>query len=376
MDNLPMGTTASGSKPCSQTDPGGARALASPADLAENYPLGECGADLIAQSRRDIAAALAGDDDRLVVVVGPCSIHDPDAALDYARRLAHEAWASAADLIVVMRVYLEKPRTVAGWKGLTNDPGLDGSFDVNEGLRRARELLLEVTRLGLPCATEFLDTLIGPYYSDLVSWGVIGARTVESQVHRELASGLSMPVGFKNRTDGDVRVAVDAIRAARLAHHVPGITPRGEPVVIGTSGNLRTHVVLRGGTRGPNFSASNVSAVLDLLRGHGLPPHVMVDCGHANSGKDPSRQPVVASSLAARVRDGDRAIAGIMLESNLVAGSQEASAKPLVYGQSITDACLSWNATVPVLDELAAAVKARRRLTSYSSSGTLEQVSP
>jgi 3-deoxy-7-phosphoheptulonate synthase len=340
------------------------------------HPVDERGAGLIAQARLDIAAAFAGDDDRLVVVVGPCSIHDPVAALDYAERLAQVAWARSDDLIVVMRVYLEKPRTVAGWKGLTNDPGLDGSFDVNEGLRCARELLLEITRLGLPCATEFLDTLLGPFYSDLVSWGAIGARTVESQVHRELASGLPMPVGFKNRTDGDVTVAVDAIRTARLPHHIPAITAHGNPAVIGTSGNVRTHVVLRGGTRGPNFSAPSVAAAVELLRWHGLPPHVMVDCGHANSGKDPSRQPVIASSLAARVGADDRAIVGVMLESNLVAGSQDASARPLVYGQSITDACLSWKATVPVLDELAAAVKTRRRLRSLSPSGALEKVYP
>jgi 3-deoxy-7-phosphoheptulonate synthase len=348
----------------------------SPAALAERYPLDRRGAELVAARRREIAAALAGDDDRLVVVVGPCSIHDPVAALDYAERLAEVAWAHADDLIVVMRVYVEKPRTVAGWKGLTNDPGLDGSFDVNEGLRCARELLLEVTRLGLPSATEFLGTLVGPFYSDLVSLGMIGARTVESQVHRELASGLPMPVGFKNRTDGDVNVAVDAIRAARLPHHIPALTPGGSPAVIGTSGNNRTHVVLRGGTRGPNFSSADVAAALGLLRRYGLPPHVMVDCGHANSGKDPSRQPVVASCLAARVREGDRAISGVMLESNLTGGSQEASARPLVYGQSITDACMSWKATVPVLDELALAAKARRRLKSCFPSGALEQVSP
>ena len=370
-----MGPSASPSFPCNPARDSGVRALASPAALAEKHPLDERGAGLISERRREIAAALAGDDDRLVVVVGPCSIHDPKAALDYAERLADVAWTHADDLIVVMRVYLEKPRTVAGWKGLTNDPGLDGSFDVNEGLRCARELLLEVTRLGLPAATEFLDTLIGPFYSDLVSWGVIGARTVESQIHRELASGLPMPVGFKNRTDGDVKVAVDAIRAARLPHHIPALAPSGNPAVIGTSGNLRTHVVLRGGTRGPNFSAADVAAALHLLCRHGLPPHVMVDCGHANSGKDPSRQPDIASSLAARVRSGDRAIVGVMLESNLVAGSQEASARPLVYGQSITDPCLSWKATIPVLGELARAVKTRRRLWKCSRSGALEQVS-
>ena len=343
------------------TLPGFTTPLVSPGALADLYPLDEVVAGLVADKRREISDAFAGNDDRLVVVVGPCSIHDPLAALDYAGRLAQVAWSHADDLLVVMRVYLEKPRTVAGWKGLINDPRLDQSFDINQGLRTARELLSEVGRLGLPAGAEFLDTMLGPFYADLVSWGVIGARTVESQVHREFVSGLSLPVGFKNRTDGDVKVAVDAIRAARFPHWFPSITAQGTPAVRGTSGNDRTHLVLRGGTQGPNFSAADMRHAIELLRGHGLPLHVMVDCGHANSGKDPLQQPAVAASLAERIRAGDRSIAGVMIESNLVAGSQEVTRRPLVYGQSVTDGCLSWRATVPVLDALASAVSERRR---------------
>ena len=350
------------------------RPLAAPAALAEQYPLNEADAGFVAGRRREIAAAFAGSDDRLVVVVGPCSIHDPVAALDYAGRLADVAWSHADDLIVVMRVYLEKPRTVAGWKGLINDPKLDGSFDINEGLRCARELLLDVTRLGLPAGTEFLDTMFGQFYADLVSWGVIGARTVESQIHRELASGLSMPVGFKNRTDGDVKVAIDAIRAAHNPHWFPTLTRDGVPAVMGTSGNDQTHLVLRGGTRGPNDSAGDVREALDLLRRHGLPPYVMVDCSHANSGKDPDRQARIASALADRIRGGDRSIAGVMMESNLVSGAQDVCRRPLTYGQSVTDGCLSWKATVPILGDLAMAVRARRQLRSGPRVGAMVPV--
>jgi 3-deoxy-7-phosphoheptulonate synthase len=322
---------------------------------------------LVARARREIADVFAGRDDRLVIVVGPCSIHDPAAALDYAERLAGVAAAHADDLLVVMRVYFEKPRTVAGWKGFVNDPRLDGSFEIDEGLNRARELLVEISRLGLAAGTEFLDTILGQFYKDLISWGVIGARTVESQVHRELASGLSMPVGFKNRTDGDVMVAVDAVRAARSAHRFPMLARDGTPTVKVSSGNDQSHIILRGGTAGPNFGAADVRAALAILVKHGLPPHLMVDCNHANSGKDPTMQPAVASALAARLRAGERAIAGVMLESNLVGGAQNLARKPLVYGQSITDGCLAWDATVPVLDELGLAVRARRQRGRISS---------
>jgi 3-deoxy-7-phosphoheptulonate synthase len=339
-----------------------AKQLPAPAALEERYPLDDEGAEHVAKTRREIAAIFAGLDDRLVVVVGPCSVHDPAAALDYADRLAGAALTHAGDLLVVMRVYFEKPRTVAGWKGFVNDTRLDGSFEINEGLYRARELLVEITRLGLAAGTEFLDTILGQFYADLVSWGVIGARTVESQIHRELASGLSMPVGFKNRTDGNYLVAVDAVRAARSAHRFPVLDRDGTPTTKVSSGNDSTHIVLRGGTGGPNFSATDVRSAATVLRKHGLSPHLMVDCSHANSGKDPTRQPTVASALAAQIRAGERAIAGVMLESNLVGGAQSLAKKPLVYGQSITDGCLAWEATVPVLAELALAVRARRQL--------------
>jgi 3-deoxy-7-phosphoheptulonate synthase len=259
-----------------------------------------------------------------------------------------------------MRVYFEKPRTVVGWKGLINDPFLDDSFQINTGLRIARRLMCDVVERGLPVATEFLDTTLGQYYADLVSWGAIGARTVESQVHRELASGLSMPVGFKNRTDGDVRVAVDAIRSARHPHWFPSLTREGAPAVLGTAGNEHGHLVLRGGAAGPNFSPEHVAAAAELLRANELPPYLMIDCSHANSAKDPARQRVVAAEIAAQVANGSRTIVAAMLESNLVGGAQDYRAKPLVPGRSITDACLAWEQTLPALDELAVAVRRRR----------------
>jgi 3-deoxy-7-phosphoheptulonate synthase len=338
-----------------------AKPLIAPAVLAEDLPLPERSAELVARSRREIAALLRGEDPRLLVVVGPCSIHDPLAALEYATKLKTAADRLADDLLVVMRVYFEKPRTVTGWKGLINDPGLDGSFQINRGLRLARELLLDVLDLGLPTGTEFLDTTLGQYYADAVSWGAIGARTVESQVHRELASGLSMPVGFKNRTDGDVRVAVDAIRSAAEPHWFPSLTREGTPAVMGTAGNRDTHLVLRGGTGGPNHGAAEVAAATALLRAHSLPERVMIDCSHANSGKDPARQPAVAAELAARLAAGEAALAAVMLESHLLGGSQSLDTRPLVPGRSVTDACLAWEDTVPVLETLARAVHTRRQ---------------
>jgi 3-deoxy-7-phosphoheptulonate synthase len=334
--------------------------LIAPAVLEEELPLSESAAALVAMTRREVAAILAGSDARHLVVVGPCSIHDPAAALDYAQRLREVVPLYARELLLVMRVYFEKPRTVVGWKGLINDPFLDGSFQINTGLRLARKLMRDVVELGLPVATEFLDTTLGQYYADLVSWGAIGARTVESQIHRELASGLSMPVGFKNRTDGNVQVAIDAIRSARHPHWFPSLTREGAPAVMGTAGNEHAHLVLRGGSAGPNYAAAEVRGAAELLRKNGLPPHVMVDCSHANSGKDPARQPLVAAELAAQIASGDRAIVATMLESNLLAGTQDYQARPLVYGRSITDACLSWEQTLPVLATLADAVRARR----------------
>lgn len=338
--------------------------LLPPATLETELPLPDDGAELIAASRQAIARILTGADDRLLVVVGPCSIHDPAAAVDYAERLRAVAARHAGDLFVAMRVYFEKPRTVTGWKGLINDPDRDGRYEINHGLRLARRLMLDVTALGLPIGTEFLDTTLGQFYADLVSWGAIGARTVESQVHRELASGLSMLVGFKNRTDGDVQVAVDAIRSARQPHWFPSLTREGVPAVMGTTGNEHGHLVLRGGSRGPNSSAAHVREATALLQKHQLPPHVMVDCSHANSGKDPQRQPQVVADLAARMAAGEQAIAAVMIESNLVGGTQDYRADPLIYGRSVTDGCLAWEETLPLLDQLANAVRLRRTSTT------------
>ena len=305
-----------------------------------------------------------GLDDRLLVVVGPCSVHDPEAALEYAARLAPLATELAHSLYVVMRVYFEKPRTTLGWKGLINDPRLDGSFRVNEGLRTARRLVIGILDLGLPVGCEFLDPIIPQYLADTVSWGAIGARTAESQVHRQLASGLSMPVGIKNSTDGDVRAAVDGVRAAAASHVFTGVNEHGVAAIVATTGNPDCHVVLRGGREGPNFDGPSVARALDLLQRSGLGERLMVDASHANSRGDHTRQPVVARDVADRLAAGDAGMVAVMLESFLVAGRQDLAlgdAGALVYGQSITDACMDWPATVDVLHRLAAAVEARRR---------------
>lgn len=340
-----------------------ARPLLSPAILEEDLPLSEAGANLVRSARRAIGDILAGRDDRLIAIVGPCSIHDPAAALDYAKKLKPLADRFAPDLLVLMRVYFEKPRTTVGWKGLINDPRLDGTYQVNTGLRLARQLMLDVNAAGLAIATEFLDTTLGQYYADLVSWAAIGARTTESQIHRELASGLSMPVGFKNRTDGDLQVAVDAIVSARHAHCFPSLTREGAPAVLETTGNPECHLVLRGGNRtGPNFSRESIRQAATMLEKSGSLPAVLVDCSHGNSGKKHEQQIAVADDLAAQVSAGERAIIGFMVESNLVAGAQkyDPATKP-VYGQSITDACLGFDETIPALEKLAAAVVARRK---------------
>jgi 3-deoxy-7-phosphoheptulonate synthase len=336
------------------------RPLVAPAVLEEAIPLDDAGSARIAAARAAIAAIMSGRDDRLLVVVGPCSIHDPSAALEYASLLRPIAARHGGELLVAMRVYFEKPRTVVGWKGLINDPDLDGTFDINKGLRTARRLMADITALGLPISTEFLDTTLGQYFADLVSWGAIGARTVESQVHRELASGLSMPVGFKNRTDGDVQVAVDAIRSARHPHWFPSLTRDGAPACMQTTGNVDTHLVLRGGTRGPNYSAAAVRSAVRLLVKNKLPPFVMVDCSHANSEKNPGRQATIAAGLALRISRGERSVAGVMVESNLLGGSQDYRKVPLVRGRSVTDACLPWKRTLPLFSRLAEAVAARR----------------
>ena len=337
--------------------------LVSPQELLGELPLGDERARVVMHGRTGTHAVMDGQDDRLLVVVGPCSVHDPVATLEYARRLAELASGLRRDVLVTMRVYFEKPRTTTGWKGLINDPHLDGSGDVNLGLRTARNLLLEVLALGLPVGCEFLDPIIPQYISDAVSWGAIGARTVESQTHRQLGSGLSMPVGFKNRTDGDVQVAVDAVRAAAVPHAFTGIDMNGTPAIVYTHGNRDCHVILRGGSDGPNFQSEAVGQTIELLRRAGLPERVMIDLSHANSGKDAARQPEVAANVAEQIRGGNRAIVGAMLESFLSFGRQEfdpARPGPLRYGQSITDACLDWERTVGVLEGLAEAVRDRR----------------
>ncbi len=335
--------------------------LISPAILMEELPASDAATDLVWSSREQIARILSGDDDRLLVIVGPCSVHDTDAGLDYARRLAKVARQFEGELHVVMRVYFEKPRTTVGWKGLINDPDLDGSFRINQGLRRARQFLLDVIDAGLPAGTEFLDPISPQFIADLVAWGAIGARTSESQVHRELSSGLSMPVGFKNGTDGSVQLAIDAIRSASNPHHFLSVTKLGGAAIFATTGNKDCHVILRGGTNGPNYSADDVAKVVADLESAGLRGHVMIDCSHANSGKNHEQQPVVVSDVAGQLGDGSRAIVGVMLESFLVDGNQNhETQKELVYGQSITDKCMSWERTEPLFTELAEAVRKRR----------------
>ncbi|MBN2705273.1 MAG: 3-deoxy-7-phosphoheptulonate synthase [Deltaproteobacteria bacterium] len=341
------------------------RHLSPPAVLLNKYPLSEAGARFILKSRLEIAGILAGKDERLLVVAGPCSIHDPVAALDYGRRLRELAELHREALLVVMRVYFEKPRTVVGWKGLINDPGVDGSFAINEGLEMARRLLLELNAQEMPAATEFLDTIIGQFIADLISWGAVGARTTESQIHRDLASGLSMPVGFKNGTDGDVQVAIDAVRAARTPQWFPSITREGVAAILATKGNDWGHIVLRGGSKsGPNYQAAAVGSAVAALKGSGLPPYLMIDCSHGNSCKDHLRQIEVARDIAAQISAGNRNICGVMLESCLVEGRQDYKDKSTArYGQSITDACLSIEQTAGLLKELAAAVMCRRQLS-------------
>jgi 3-deoxy-7-phosphoheptulonate synthase len=336
------------------------RPLISPAVLLEELPVTPAVEALVETTRERIAAVLEGADDRLVAIVGPCSIHDHDAAVEYAGRLKALAGELAGELIVVMRVYFEKPRTTVGWKGYINDPRLDGSFRINEGLRRARELLCQINGLGLPTGTEFLDLLTPQYVSDLIAWGAIGARTTESQSHRQLASGLSCPVGFKNGTDGGVQVAADALLAARASHAFMGMTKMGVAAIFETRGNVHAHVILRGG-REPNHDAASVEAACAVLRQVGLREQVMVDCSHANARKNPRRQIEVAADLAAQMAYGERRLVGVMVESHLREGRQDLVAgRPLQPGVSITDACLGWDDTVPLLRSLAAAVRRRR----------------
>ena len=343
------------------------RPLITPALLQEWLPVSESAEQLIATSRAAISNILHGRDDRLLTIIGPCSIHDHDQALDYARRLKEVADVHGADLLIVMRVYFEKPRTTIGWKGYINDPHLDGSFAINDGLEMARKLMLDVLDLGLPIGTEFLDLLSPQFISDLVSWGAIGARTTESQSHRQLASGLSCPVGFKNGTDGGIKVAADAVLAARAPHAFMGMTKMGQSAIFETRGNDDCHIILRGGKQ-PNYSKSDVDASCALLAVSGLREQVMIDFSHANSSKQHRKQIEVADAVAAQIRSGDRRITGVMIESHLNEGRQDIVAgQPMQYGVSVTDACISFEQTTPVLDLLAQAVKARRQADRTAS---------
>lgn len=339
--------------------------VVSPEELHNRHPITERASKLIYDTRAQIHDILAGKDDRLLVVIGPCSIHDPDAAKEYAARLAEIKQHYEQDLLIVMRVYFEKPRTTVGWKGLINDPELDESFQINQGLAVARNLLLDINNLGIPTATEFLDLISPQYIADLVSWGAIGARTTESQGHRELASGLSCPVGFKNGTNGNVNIAIDAIRAAERSHIFMSLTKEGRSAIFHTKGNDDCHIILRGGNGRPNYYAEDVADAVNQLEKAGLHPRLMVDCSHANSEKDFQKQALVAQNVAEQLADGGQGIMGVMIESHLVEGRQDV--KPdcsLVYGQSITDACLGWDSSICALESLAQGIQQRRQKAS------------
>lgn len=334
--------------------------LVPPAHVLREFPATPASAETTFLARQAIHRILYGADDRLLAIVGPCSIHDPEAALEYARRLKEQADRLRGELLVVMRVYFEKPRTTVGWKGLINDPYLDDSYRINDGIRLARRLLWEITEMGLPAATEFLDMITPQYIADLIAWGAIGARTTESQVHRELASGLSCPVGFKNGTDGNVRIAIDAIKAAQAPHHFLSVTKAGHSAIVSTSGNEDCHVILRGGKE-PNYDANSVEAACRDLAAAGIPAKVMIDCSHGNSRKQFKRQLEVVESVAEQLAGGEDRIIGVMIESHLKEGRQDLMpGKPLEYGKSITDACIGWEDTVAALDRLSEAVRARR----------------
>ena len=340
----------------------GTRELRSPEELIQLLPVTERAAETVTRCRSDVSDILHGRDDRVVVVVGPCSIHDPDAALEYADKLAAMNESLASQLCIVMRVYFEKPRTTIGWKGLINDPTMDNTFQINEGLEIARRLLSNINEKGLPAGVEYLDLISPQYIADFVGWGAIGARTTESQGHRELASGLSCPVGFKNGTAGSVQIAVDAIGAARGAHNFLSVTKEGRSAIFQTGGNEDCHLILRGGKAHTNYDAASVDDACASLIKAGLPERVMIDCSHANSRKLHRRQRYVCRDICAQISDGDNRIMGVMIESNLVEGNQNPSNKPLVKGQSVTDACLAWSDTVPLLEQLADAVQVRRHL--------------
>ena len=335
--------------------------LGTPAEIMRDCAAGDAAMATVDAARRAMHGMLCGSDDRLAVVIGPCSIHDPRAALEYAARLAPLRHELGDALEIVMRVYFEKPRTTVGWKGLINDPDLDGSFRIDKGLRLARGLLRDINTLGVPAGTEFLDMITPQYIADLVAWGAIGARTTESQVHRELASGLSCPVGFKNGTTGDVKIAADAVGAASHPHHFLSVTKDGGTAIVATRGNPDCHVILRGGKL-PNFDAASVQAASEVLARAQLPARLMIDASHANSSKKPENQPQVIEDIAGQLEAGQSRVVGVMIESHLVGGRQDlVEGQPLVYGQSITDGCIGWDSTVQVLERLAEAVRMRRR---------------
>ncbi len=341
--------------------------LAPPAQLIREFPCTEANSKLIFDSRQALHRILHGMEDRLIVVIGPCSIHDSQAAIEYAHKLAVERTRLASELEIVMRVYFEKPRTTIGWKGLINDPYLDNSFRINDGLRTARELLVKINQLGLPAGTEYLDLISPQYLADLISWGAIGARTTESQVHRELASGLSCPVGFKNGTDGNIKIAVDAVKAASRPHHFLSVTKGGQSAIVSTTGNEDCHLILRGGKM-PNYDAASVAATAAEIAKAGLAARVMIDASHANSRKQYENQIPVCADIGKQIASGDERIVGVMIESHLLAGRQDLEGdRPLTYGQSITDACIDWNDSVTVLEGLAEAVRQRRIARSRSN---------
>ncbi|HEX4998458.1 MAG TPA: 3-deoxy-7-phosphoheptulonate synthase AroG [Terriglobia bacterium] len=334
--------------------------LTPPGTVIKEFPATETSGQTTFETRQAIHRILHGEDDRLLMVVGPCSIHDPKAALEYARRLKEQKNRFAEDLLIVMRVYFEKPRTTIGWKGLINDPYLDGSFRINDGLRIGRKLLLELNEMGMPAGVEYLDVMSPQYIADLVSWGAIGARTTESQVHRELASGLSCPVGFKNGTDGNLKVAIDAVRTSREPHHFLSVTKEGHSAIVSTMGNDDCHVILRGGKK-PNYDAASVAAAASEIAATRLEPRIMIDLSHSNSQKNYLKQIEVGKEVAGQIAAGDTRIMGIMIESNLQPGRQDlVEGRELVYGQSVTDACIGWEDTSPLLETFAAAVRTRR----------------
>jgi len=335
--------------------------LREPEELIAKIPVTDKTAATVTAARNEVSAMLAGNDDRIAVVVGPCSIHDPDAAREYAQKLSALKEQYARELCIIMRVYFEKPRTTVGWKGLINDPDMDNSFNINKGLEQARSLLADINDMGLPAGVEYLDLISPQYIADLVGWGAIGARTTESQGHRELASGLSCPVGFKNGTAGSMQIAIDAIGAATQPHSFLSVSKNGHSSIFKTAGNTDCHVILRGGKASINYDAASVDDTCAMLKKAGLPERVMIDCSHANSRKKHQRQIYVCRDICSQLRDGDTRIMGVMIESNLVEGAQSPSAKPLVRGQSVTDACLSLDDTAPLLDMLAQAVVARRK---------------